>query len=59
MDPSTFEDVLILSYNDDLWDVYLVNAVAEEEGKKREIEKNFPREEEAVLMESDCEADEG
>ena len=51
-----------MSYNDDLWDVYLVNAVAEEERKKREIEKqyrqNFPREKEAVLVESDCGADE-
>ena len=27
MDPSTFEDLLILSYNHDLWDVYLVNGV--------------------------------
>ena len=39
MDPCNFEDVLILSYYDDLWNVYLVNEVAEEERKGREIEK--------------------
>ena len=50
MDPFNFEDLLILSYYDDLWDVYLVNEVVEEERKRREIEKQsrqiFPREEE-------------
>ena len=60
MDPCNFEDVLILSYYDDLWDVYLVNEVAEEERKGREIEKQsrqiLPREEPAPV-ESDSDAD--
>ena len=61
MDPCNFEDVLILSYYDDLWDVYLVNEVAEEERKGREIEKQsrqiLPREEEPAPVESDSDAD--
>ena len=39
MDPSSFEDVLILFYNSDLWDVYLVNEIEEEEAKQREEER--------------------
>lgn len=60
MDPCNFEDVLILSYYDDLWDVYLMNEVAEEKRKGREIEKQsrqiLPREEPAPV-ESDSDAD--
>ena len=39
MDPSTFEDVLVLFYNNDLWDVYLVNEIEEEEAKQRAEER--------------------
>ena len=63
MDPSTFEDLLILSYNHDLWDVYLVNEVEEEERKARELERqsrqNFPRADEVVQVESSSDAEEG
>ena len=34
MDPSIFEDVLILFYNNNLWDVYLVYEIEEEEAKQ-------------------------
>ena len=39
MDPSTFEDVLILFYNNDLWDVYLANQIEEEGAKQRAEER--------------------
>ena len=39
LDPSTFEDVMILSYNNDLWDIYLVNEAEEEEAKRRKDER--------------------
>ena len=39
MDPSTFENVLILFYNNILWDVYLVNEIEEEEAKQRAEER--------------------
>jgi hypothetical protein len=34
MDPSTFEDLLMLKMNRDLWDVYLVEEVVQELAKK-------------------------
>ena len=41
LDPSTLEDILILRCNRDLWDVYLVQHVYEEEAKRRaEARKN-------------------
>ena len=39
MDPSTCEDVLILFYNNDLWDVHLANEIEEEEAKQRAEER--------------------
>ena len=39
MDPSTFENVLVLFYNNDLWDVYLLNEIEEEEAKQRAEER--------------------
>ena len=62
MDPSTFEDVMILSYNDDLWDVYLVNEAEEEESKMRSDERQpqllKPPSVEALLVDEADEADE-
>ena len=35
MEPSTVKNILVLFYNYDLWDVYLVNKIEEEEAKSR------------------------
>ena len=59
MDPSTFEDVLVLFYNNDLWDVYLVNEIEEEEAKQRaeerQVQKPTPPPTAAVLVDGEDE----
>lgn len=40
MDPSTFEDILIMRY-DDMWDMYLVQEIYDAETKKRQEQNAF------------------